>query len=504
ALPNAKLLMDLYTTGGHYGLVRSGIEVTAASDGSFRVNLAALHTPTPNPYGNPAWRGYHVGIESRDISGQATWREIQTVNTTLVSTRNRAGGGYFLANDAVTFELWRNGAKVEALAAKADADGIPTANFSTDTTTGDVMLTRYHDSSGRERTQSLNPWNLTATVDPVAKTISGVTEPGAPLVGYYYEADGTTQAASQRAFAAADGSYKMQFANLDGDRFIALFRVADPGFTGVGAHQLEFRTPVVKVDDEVGQISGYGAPGVNAVRAEVRRGGAVAYTATGQSAKDGYFSLTKLYRQVVPGDQVVVTTGAQQLPTFSVGVGDLTAHRVPVIGGWSYEGSGTPGRRVTVIAGPCVLQGVVGAGGAWQAPVTCALNPTDAALITETELTGPTTGSLRGRYEYVTEPDVALTQPAVDAVVARSFTISASAVDFDEGPAPVAASQVEFYLDGRLVGSDTTAPFSVNVSAAAGPHIVMARAYDAGRRALPGTTVAAFADTGFRAITVSG
>jgi hypothetical protein len=505
AVPGASLKINLYNTGGSYGLVRSGITAKAGADGTFRVNLAALHTPASNTYGNPPWRGYHVDIESSDVKDQATWRQIQTVNTTLVSTRNHAGGGYFLANDNVTFELWRNGSKLSSAVSSADGDGIPDAVFSSaDVGPGDVMLTRYHDASGRERTQVLNPWNLTATVDLAAETISGVTEPGAPVVGYYYQADGRMQAESQRAFAAADGSYTMRFTNLDGNRFVAVFRVAEPGFTGVGAQQVELRTPVVKVDDVLGQVSGYGAAGVNPVRAEIRRNGATVNVATGTSAKDGSFKLGSLYREVLPGDQVVVTTGPQVLPSFSVGIGALTAHRVPVAGGsWRYEGSGTPSRQVSVIDGGCAISAIVDATGTWSAPITCAMAATDAVLVTETELVGASAGSLRGRYEYVTQPDVRLTSPTVGAAIPGPVTITADAVDYDEGPVAVPASQVDFFVDGRLVGSDTTAPFSVTAPVSAGQHIVMARAYDAGKRVLPGYSIIAYGDTGFRTFTVT-
>lgn len=75
-----------------------------------------------------------------------------------------------------------------------------------------------------------------------------------------------------------------------------------------------------------------------------------------------------------------------------------------------------------------------------------------------------------------TPPTVSLSAPANGATVSGTATLSASASD------NVGVSRVEFYVDGTLVLSDTTAPYSTTwntTSAANGSHTLMARAFDA-------------------------
>src|SRR5436190_1147910 len=95
---------DRLVVVGYEGRMRGTISAVADAQGAFNVDLATAigEHPVPAP-DRPLWRGYHVDIEARDagVAGQMVVREIQTVNTTLVSTRNHAGGGYFLPGDAV-------------------------------------------------------------------------------------------------------------------------------------------------------------------------------------------------------------------------------------------------------------------------------------------------------------------------------------------------------------------------------------------------------------------
>ncbi len=75
-----------------------------------------------------------------------------------------------------------------------------------------------------------------------------------------------------------------------------------------------------------------------------------------------------------------------------------------------------------------------------------------------------------------TAPTVNVTAPATGTTVSGSVTISASASD------NVGVSRVEFFVDGALVGSDTSSPYSFAWSSASvsnGSHALMARAYDA-------------------------
>ncbi|MCW8125318.1 chitinase C-terminal domain-containing protein [Microbulbifer halophilus] len=80
-----------------------------------------------------------------------------------------------------------------------------------------------------------------------------------------------------------------------------------------------------------------------------------------------------------------------------------------------------------------------------------------------------------GDQEPNTPPSVSLDTPADDSSYEEgvSVSLSASAED-DEGP----IGRVEFYVGGRKVGEDASAPYSYDWTAEAGEHEVFARAYD--------------------------
>ncbi|WP_257450385.1 Ig-like domain-containing protein [Archangium lipolyticum] len=75
-----------------------------------------------------------------------------------------------------------------------------------------------------------------------------------------------------------------------------------------------------------------------------------------------------------------------------------------------------------------------------------------------------------------TPPEVSLTGPAAGASLSGIVSLSATATD------NFRVSRVEFLVDGVVVGSDTSSPYSINwnsASVANGTHSVMARAWDA-------------------------
>ncbi len=75
-----------------------------------------------------------------------------------------------------------------------------------------------------------------------------------------------------------------------------------------------------------------------------------------------------------------------------------------------------------------------------------------------------------------TAPTVSLTAPTAGATLSRTVTLSATASD------DVSVTRVEFYVGGTLVGTDTSAPYSVtwdSTRVANGTHILTAKAYDA-------------------------
>lgn len=72
-------------------------------------------------------------------------------------------------------------------------------------------------------------------------------------------------------------------------------------------------------------------------------------------------------------------------------------------------------------------------------------------------------------------PICTLTAPANGATVSNTVTLSATAVD------TYLINRVEFYVDGVLVGTDTTSPYSYSwdsTTVANGNHVIMAKAFD--------------------------
>jgi subtilisin family serine protease len=73
-------------------------------------------------------------------------------------------------------------------------------------------------------------------------------------------------------------------------------------------------------------------------------------------------------------------------------------------------------------------------------------------------------------------PSTEITSPKDQAVVKTNLTVKAAAVD------NVGVTKVEFYLDGALLGADTSRPYACGwaaKSAAKGPHTLQCKAYDA-------------------------
>jgi glutamine cyclotransferase len=91
----------------------------------------------------------------------------------------------------------------------------------------------------------------------------------------------------------------------------------------------------------------------------------------------------------------------------------------------------------------------------------------------------------------VTPPTVALTAPASNATVRGTVTVTATADD------DIGVTQVEFYDGQTLVGTDTTAPYSVSWNTAGvveGTHTLTAKAYDGVGLTATSAEVAVFID----------
>ncbi len=92
-----------------------------------------------------------------------------------------------------------------------------------------------------------------------------------------------------------------------------------------------------------------------------------------------------------------------------------------------------------------------------------------------------------------TAPSVSITSPANGAVIGApgAVTITANATDA-EGP----VQRVEFYVDGALVDTDLSAPFSGNWNATVGGHSLTATAYDGGGLSTPSAAVSVTVSSG--------
>jgi chitodextrinase len=82
------------------------------------------------------------------------------------------------------------------------------------------------------------------------------------------------------------------------------------------------------------------------------------------------------------------------------------------------------------------------------------------------------------------DPTVQLTAPAVGSTVRGTVAVTANASD------NVGVKRVEFFLNGALLGTDTSAPYTINLDTTTQPngsHSISARAYDAASRSASDT-----------------
>lgn len=137
-------------------------------------------------------------------------------------------------------------------------------------------------------------------------------------------------------------------------------------------------------------------------------------------------------------------------------------HAVPVDPQYSFPGSST----------------VCGATGAYQSDVNLCGVYYQARFFGLTDASTPP--------DDTTPPAVNVTAPVTGATVSGTVTVTASASD------AVGVTRVEFYVDGGLVGTDSTAPYEFawnTTTVANGTHALSARAFDAaGNSALDADT----------------
>ncbi|NPC72398.1 PHB depolymerase family esterase [Corallococcus exiguus] len=152
-------------------------------------------------------------------------------------------------------------------------------------------------------------------------------------------------------------------------------------------------------------------------------------------------------------------------------------HAVPVDPQYSFPGSST----------------ACGATGAYQSDVNLCGVYHQALFFGLTEASTPP--------DDTTAPTVNVTAPVSGATVSGTVTVTASASD------NVGVTRVDFYVDGNLVGTASTAPhaFSWNTTTVAnGSHVLGARAFDAaGNSALDADTSVTVSNSGTTPTTVS-
>lgn len=98
-------------------------------------------------------------------------------------------------------------------------------------------------------------------------------------------------------------------------------------------------------------------------------------------------------------------------------------------------------------------------------------------------------------------PSVSVVSPAAGGFVSANAVVTAQAADAASGVA-----FVEFYLDSALVGSDSSAPYSLNWdtrTVADGPHTLSSRAYDAAGHAADSAGVSVTVDNGSPAASIA-
>jgi hypothetical protein len=101
-----------------------------------------------------------------------------------------------------------------------------------------------------------------------------------------------------------------------------------------------------------------------------------------------------------------------------------------------------------------------------------------ASSTTNTDILGSLAATAGGTYTVDTAaPAVSVTSPANNAILALGTTptITATATDAESS-----VTKVEFYVDGALVNTDTTSPYSFTLATAptAGAHTMQAKGYD--------------------------
>jgi cellulose 1,4-beta-cellobiosidase len=153
--------------------------------------------------------------------------------------------------------------------------------------------------------------------------------------------------------------------------------------------------------------------------------------------------------------------------------------------GWPVAFTHPAGSATMTVASNAAWNQSIGSGATFTAGFNGTFSGTNNAPTTFT-LNGMTCG---GTTPGNTPPIVSLTSPTSGASLPGGSPVQLAATASDPGGGAV--TRVEFRVDGNLVNSDTTSPYSFSVTGlAAGPHTAQATAFDNGTPALSTATAA--------------
>jgi len=466
--PGASVAVRIFSSGTRERLVAS-TGLAAGARGDF--SLAARQFGVAGADQVSPWRGYLADLVVRTRARQALLLERQTPNLTVVQGKPLAGGSHLLPGSGVVFTVRTPGLPVTRTVATADRDGVAQALLPTRVRTGTVVSMTYSGLQGSLRTLTLDPWRFSAVAE-VGGTVSGQGAPSAAVVVLQHAADGVHVV---QGAVATDGRFRIAVPHLKAGQFLVVWRVADPGRTGVGVQQVELHASVVRADVGTSEVSGYGPPIAADVRIVVRHpyGGPVA--ASLRSDEGGHF-IGRVPTELTAGDVVEVVAGGERLAPLVL-TSDFTARSVEAPQGARWSGTGETGWLVGVTAGSCSASATIPASGRWSASTPCAVERGVTALVVEQAVNGETAGYVVGRRVVQGAPGVRLLAPAPGAVVPRRFTVTVEVLDVRGGSE---SSSAALWLDGRLVVSRTSRPWAFAVLLAPGRHRIAAVATDDG------------------------
>lgn len=231
APPGSVVVAALHPHGSRPGALET-LSATAGDDGTFIIDFDRAE-----PRSEVRFRGHQADVWVRVADGSYLYRVVQTPNLTLERSRRHAGGGYLLPGDQVTFALHRAGGVAATTRAQADDDGVAQARFPEETIgavrEGDVLVMRYHDASGGERSLRLLPMRLDYTISERG-VVSGRTIPDRWVVAVVVRGDGLDLPRRSRGRSDAGGAFRIDLGVVAPGDLLMIWTIADVDGVGIG------------------------------------------------------------------------------------------------------------------------------------------------------------------------------------------------------------------------------------------------------------------------------